>query len=362
MRHASVKDYEKALAGGEPTWKNGEASLTRALNWYNYHSDTKESKKFAISYLKEIQAPKKDIDIIEKVSDADFQNLGFVCRIKLRGGPISEDNEQWIDSFFKRLKLKVQPAIEAKVVESKTVSIQERVVDKSREHVGELDGQIDECIVSRKFNTFNPYQWMQSSGVKGAHTKVIIQHYSKTLQELEQALVGKDKDLVEGYSHLTKPQLKAFTNLVKSIIEDAEKVAHNGKATRAPRKKKAQPVSKVVSKLIFKKEDNEYKIVSINPIDIVGCMQLWTFNTKTRKLGCYIANDADGLTVKGTTLLNFNETSSIQKTVRKPEVILPLVTKSGKVALKKVLSDINATAQVLTGRINSDIILCRVIK
>lgn len=362
MRHASVKDYEKALAGGEPTWKNGEASLTRALNWYNYHSDTKESKKFAISYLKEIQAPKKDIDIIEKVSDADFQNLGFVCRIKLRGGPISEDNEQWIDSFFKRLKLKVQPAIEAKVVESKTVSIQERVVDKSREHVGELDGQIDECIVSRKFNTFNPYQWMQSSGVKGAHTKVIIQHYSKTLQELEQALVGKDKDLVEGYSHLTKPQLKAFINLVKSIIEDAEKVAHNGKATRAPRKKKAQPVSKVVSKLIFKKEDNEYKIVSINPIDIVGCMQLWTFNTKTRKLGCYIANDADGLTVKGTTLLNFNETSSIQKTVRKPEVILPLVTKSGKVALKKVLSDINATAQVLTGRINSDIILCRVIK
>jgi hypothetical protein len=362
MRHASVKDYEKALAGGEPTWKNGEASLTRALNWYNYHSDTKESKKFAISYLKEIQAPKKDIDIIEKVSDADFQNLGFVCRIKLRGGPISDDNEQWIESFFKRLKLKVQPVVEAKVVETKTVSVQERVIDKSREHVGELDGQIDECIVSRKFNTFNPYQWMQSSGVKGAHTKVIIQHYSKTLEELEKALVGKDKDLVEGYSHLTKPQLKAFTNLVKSIIEDAEKVAHNGKATRAPRKKKAQPVSKVVSKLIFKKEDNEYKIASINPIDIVGCMQLWTFNTKTRKLGCYHANDADGLTVKGTTLLNFNETSSIQKTVRKPEVVLPLVTKSGKVALKKVLSDINATEQPLTGRINSDTILCRVIK
>jgi hypothetical protein len=362
MRHASVKDYEKALAGGEPTWKNGEASLTRALNWYNYHSDTKESKKFALSYLKEIQAPKKDIEILEKVSDAEFQNLGFVCRIKLRGGPISDDSEQWIDSFFKRLKLKVQPIVEAKVVETKTVSIQERVVDKSREHIGELEGQIDECVNSRKFNTFNPYQWMQSSGVKGAHTKVIIQHYTKTLGELEEALLGKDKDLVEGYSYLTKPQLKAFITLIKSVISDAEKVAHNGKALRAPRKKKAQPVSKVISKLLFKKEDNEYKIASINPIDIVGCMQLWTFNTKTRKLGCYLANDADGLTVKGTTLLNFNETSSIQKTVRKPEIVLPLVTKSGKVALKKVLSDINATAQPLTGRINSDTILCRVIK
>jgi hypothetical protein len=362
MRHTSVKDYEKALAGGEPTWKNGEASLTRALNWYNYHSDTKESKKFALSYLKEIQAPKNEIDLLEKVSDAEFQNLGFVCRIKLRGGPISEDSEQWINSFFKRLKLKVQPIVEAKVVETKTVSIQERVVDKSREHIGELEGQIDECVNSRKFNTFNPYQWMQSSGVKGAHTKVIIQHFTKLLVELEEALLGKDKDLIEGYSYLTKPQLKAFITLIKSVIADAEKIAHNGKATRAPRKKKAQPVSKVISKLIFKKEDNEYKIASINPIDIVGCMQLWTFNTKTRKLGCYIANDADGLTVKGTTLLNFNESSSIQKTVRKPEVVLPLVTKSGKVALKKVLSDINAAEQPLTGRINSDTILCRVIK
>jgi hypothetical protein len=236
------------------------------------------------------------------------------------------------------------------------------VVDKSKEHVGELEGQIDECVSSRKFNTFNPYQWMQTSGVKGAHTKVIIQHFTKLLLELEEALLGKDKDLVEGYSQLTKPQLKAFINLIKSIITDSEKVAHNGKATRAPRKKKAQPVSKVVGKMIFKKDDNEYKIVSINPIDIVGCMQLWTFNTKTRKLGCYHANDADGLTVKGTTLLNFNEVSSIQKTVRKPEVILPLVTKSGKIALKKVLSDINATARPLTGRINSDTILCRVIK
>ena len=362
MRHATVKDFEKALAGGEPTWKNGESSLTSALNWYNYHSDTKESKKFALSYLKEIQAPKKDIDILEKVSDAEFQNLGFVCRIKLRGGPISNYNQNWIDAFFIRLKMKVQPIVEAKIVETKTISVQERVVDKSKEHVGELNGQIDECLSSRKFNTFNPYQWMQSSGVKGAHTKVIIRHCTKTLEELEEALTGKNKDLVEGYSHLTKPQLKAFIALIKSVIADAEKIAHNGKAARAPRKKKAQPVSKVVAKMIFKKEDNEYKIVSINPIDIVGCMQLWTFNTKTRKLGCYIANDADGLMVKGTTLLNFNEVSSIQKTVRKPEVILPLVTKSSKAALKKVLVNINATEQPLTGRINSDTILCRVVK
>ena len=33
MRHTSVKDYEKSLSGGEPSWKNGENSIAGALNW-----------------------------------------------------------------------------------------------------------------------------------------------------------------------------------------------------------------------------------------------------------------------------------------------------------------------------------------
>ena len=106
MRHASVKEFEKALAGGEPSWKKGESSLSAALNWYNYHSDSKESKKFTLSYLKEIGTSKTDIETVEKVSDADFQNLGFVCRMKLRGAPLTEKNEQWISTFIETLKKK----------------------------------------------------------------------------------------------------------------------------------------------------------------------------------------------------------------------------------------------------------------
>jgi hypothetical protein len=94
MRHASVKDFEKALSGGEPSWKTGQTSLSSALNWYNYHSDSKESKKFTLSYLREIGASKKDIELIEKNPEAEFQNLGFVCRMKLRGAPLTEKNEQ----------------------------------------------------------------------------------------------------------------------------------------------------------------------------------------------------------------------------------------------------------------------------
>jgi hypothetical protein len=66
--------------------------------------------------------------------------------------------------------------------------------------------------------------------------------------------------------------------------------------------------------------------------------------------------------VKGTTLTNFEESKSIQKTVRKPETVLPGVITAGKVALRKTLTDINAVEQPMTGRINADTILLRVIK
>lgn len=361
MRHTSVKDYEKALSGGEPSWKNGEVSLTRALNWYNYHSDTKESKKFTLSYLKEINAPKKDIEILEKVSDDFFQNLGFVCRMKLRGAPLSKQNEQWITTFIENLKHKIKP-VEPVDAEAPVVSIQDRVKAKSREYIGEIEGAIDDCIFVRDFSIVNAYELMQGLGVKGAHTPHIINFFNKRLEEIETAAKGKDSDLKEAYAHFSKAELKDYVKFLNSIITDSGKLAHNAKVTRKPRKKKAKPVDKIVEKLQFKKEDNGFKIVSINPADIVGSSQLWVFNTKTRKLGVFNATDSGGLNVKGTTITNFNETSSIQKTIRKPETVLPNCLKGGKIILKKLLPEINAVEQPLTGRINSDIILLRVIK
>lgn len=360
MRHTSVKDWEKALSGGEPSWKDGETSLIRALNWYNYHSDTKESKKFTIQYLNEIKASQADIDKLGEVSDAFFQNLGFVCRMKLRGAPLSKQNELWIDNFVKSLLLRnTEIVIET---ESKpAISVYDRVAEKAKDHIAELEGAIDEALQSRKFKDFGAYSKMQASLVKGAHVKFITPIFEKRLEEIKEALKGEDRQLSEGYSYLTKPQLKEYQNLLVGLISDAQKLEHNSKLTRAPRKKKAVSTDKIVSKLIYKKDDNGLKLVSINPIDIVGCSQLWVFNTKTRKLGVY-NSDPGGLGVKGSTLLNYDAITSKQKTLRKPEDILPEVVKSGKITLRKILPGIKAVEQELTGRINSDTILLRAIK
>jgi hypothetical protein len=101
-------------------------------------------------------------------------------------------------------------------------------------------------------------------------------------------------------------------------------------------------------------------MISVNPIKIIGANQLWVYNVKTRKLGVYIAADAAGLSVKGSSIENYKYKESISKTLRKPKEILTRVLSGGKVVLRKVMDEINSKPAELNGRINGDSILLRV--
>ena len=95
--------------------------------------------------------------------------------------------------------------------------------------------------------------------------------------------------------------------------------------------------------------------------DIPGSQELWTYNTKTRKIGKYVADSLTGpLTVKGTSITGYDEHKSTSKTLRKPEEKLKEFAKATKVELRKVLENIKATETLLNGRISADVILLRV--
>ena len=86
------------------------------------------------------------------------------------------------------------------------------------------------------------------------------------------------------------------------------------------------------------------------------------FNTKNRKLGKYVADDHQILSVKGTTLVGFSERDSVQKTLRKPVEKLQEFNKAGKVALRKFMDGIKATETKLNGRLNEHTVLLKVSK
>jgi hypothetical protein len=146
----------------------------------------------------------------------------------------------------------------------------------------------------------------------------------------------------------------------QEISSACDMLAQEAKVNRAPRKTKAVPKDKLVAKLKYMKSNEPLKLVSINPVDIIGCGELWIFNTKTRKLGKYIAAEFQTLGVKGTTITGFDEFKSVQKTVRKPEEKLKEFKAANKVALRKFLDEINATDTKMNGRINEDTILLKV--
>jgi hypothetical protein len=143
-----------------------------------------------------------------------------------------------------------------------------------------------------------------------------------------------------------------------------EGIAQYGQVKRATKKaavRKPPQKEKLVTKLKYMKNDTATKLVSINPVDIIGAQTLWVYDTKTRKLYVYAAEDQGGaLGVKGTSITGFDENKSIGKTLRKPDIQLKEFMSAGKVALRTFIKDIKAVEIKANGRINANQILLKV--
>jgi hypothetical protein len=134
------------------------------------------------------------------------------------------------------------------------------------------------------------------------------------------------------------------------------------KQTRAVRKPKQKSAQELVKKMKFKSSDPDLGIASVNPAEVIDATAIVVFNCKNRKLGIYYAEDHATIKVKGTTLQFFDEAKSLQKTVRKPQEILPHWKKITKHKLEPQFSYLKTTETKLNGRINEDTVILKVFK
>ena len=245
------------------------------------------------------------------------------------------------------------------ISKSKVVSIQERIVNRGNELIADLEVLLDAYY--RDGRQFKMADWIIKNNVKPQIAQRIATYYKPLYSEAFDALNGKDEQLKEGYSHYKKAQLKAYVEFLRSIVSCAETTATIVKA-RKPRKKKEKPVSVIVSKLKYKAKDDEHKLVSVDPKQIVGCNQLWVFNTKYRTLAVYNAMGPAGLNVKGSTVIGFDEKTSIVKKLRKPTEQLDKLMQGGKIILRKYMDEVKCKPKEATGRINNETVLLRIIK
>jgi hypothetical protein len=216
-----------------------------------------------------------------------------------------------------------------------------------------------------KEKDFDPYREIQSfePQIKPAHAKIILSYFESMINESREVLKFKDPDIREAYGHLTKASArKEFNSIYEKIESSCNMIIQSGKANRKPRKPKQISNEKMISKMKYQEQDTELSLVSVNPASIIGAKELWIFNTKYRRIGKYVADEYEGpLSVKGTTIQGFDKIKSVQKTLRKPQEQLKEFQSSGKVALRKYLDNLTTKESVLTGRINDDTILLKVI-
>ena len=358
------------MLGSEPIWKNHEQFgekefLIKAFNWYNHCCDKKDAKEFVLDYMKHIDRDKEELLKIKSIPDSNFQvQFGWIARMMLGGFVPSQKTKQYFQTQYKTLLAKEpkQSATPIAVPQpTVTVNIQDRIRDKAREEIGDIEGIIDSAIASGFKNLPDIQGYLKSRNLSSVVLNKICDWYIKKSAEIAEVIDSKDPQIKEGYSNFSKPNLRKLKEFLDTIVSTVNKSSIDNKPVRKIRKKKAKPVAQVVAKVKYLAEDESLGVKSLPPEKIVGASQVWVYNAKTKVLGVYFAEDARGLTVKGTTLQNFNAETSIGKRLRKPKESVDALLTAGKIKLKQFLGSLSTKESNLTGRINSDTMILRVI-
>ena len=260
-----------------------------------------------------------------------------------------------IDPSLGSLKKAREEEVKEVKKEKPKVSIQQRINDQVSGYIGEIEGKVDDFINSDFKEKYDCYAHLNNLGCKAVHARKMRPLYLECYNESVDVYNADDDYLNEAWGHLKPKYHKKIMDFYGIILDDIDRLIKNSSAQRKPRKKKTLSASRLVSKLKYEVEHPDLKLVSVNPEKIVGCNELWVYNTKYNKLGVYYAeNSVRGLSVKGCTIQDFDSNISIQKTARKPKEVLSTLTKR---TLNKNIKQMKTKEQEVTGRINAQTIL-----
>lgn len=377
-----VAHREKKVRDHSPKWVDCESwSIDQylkffrdSMDYYRLEKSSKDLKPEVINWMSANGYTKEQIKAFKDTKDFRCNSTMGAIAANLNRGmlPIRSDFNNgkntalWLGEQISQVieagKNDYEPEITEQKDTTPVVSIQDRLRDASYAMTEEIEEAL--ASFSEDCEAFNPKAFkvlnlLKGKQAKAAHARIIRDLYAPQLAEYEEVLEGSCPQLKEGYSHISKKNIKKIIEFYQEITTACEMLMQEAKVNKKPRARKAVPAEKIVAKMKYCKSNEPLKLVSINPADILGSKELWIFNTKTRKLGKYVAAEYQELSVKGTSITGFDENKSVQKTLRKPEEQLKEFKAAGKVQLRKFLEDIKAVDIKLNGRINEDTVLLK---
>ena len=373
IKRLNPKGAETKYVGFEPEWKfqpteeNRVSSFANAFQWYNYHYGKRDAKDMLCHYLEHNHRP-KDAKLMRGISDSQIRvTPAWVCRMTLLG-LVLNDHEQGIvdEQISQMLKAKqeirrAQADVDADTAVAK-LTIQDHLREKISECCGELEGMFDDFIVAgaKMSADFKPIALMRGMNISPNMVGTVSAVWELRLAEFNEVLEGIDADLVEGYSHLTRLQLRNCVKFCETVINDCNSYVQLKKVERKPRAKKAVSPERQSVKFKYLKEFTELGLKSENPAKLVNSSEAWLYDTAKRRLIHVMADSHVGtFTVKGSAIVGFDALTTVQKTLRKPQEQLKMIMTAGKPQARREFSNIKATEVKFNGRGNPNLIILR---
>ena len=373
IKRLNPKGAETKYVGFEPEWKfqpteeNRVSSFANAFQWYNYHYGKKDAKDMLCHYLEHNHRP-KDAKLMRGIPDSQIRvTPAWVCRMTLLG-LVLNDHEQGIvdEQISQMLKAKqeirrAQADVDADTAVAK-LTIQDHLREKISECCGELEGMFDDFIVAgaKMSADFKPIALMRGMNISPNMVGTVSAVWELRLAEFNEVIEGEDADLVEGYSHLTRLQLRNCVKFCETVINDCNSYVQLKKVERKPRAKKAVSPERQSVKFKYLKEFTELGLKSENPAKLVNSSEAWLYDTAKRRLIHVMADSHVGtFTVKGSAIVGFDALTTVQKTLRKHQEQLKMIMTAGKPQARREFSNIKATEVKFNGRGNPNLIILR---
>ena len=372
IKRLNPKGAEVKYVGFEPEWKfqpddtNRISSFANAFQWYQYHYGKKDAKDMIAMYL-EINHRKADAKLIRGIPDSQIRvTPGWVCRMSVMGLILNEHEQCILDEQISLMLKSKQEVRKAAATDEETqqvkLTIQDHLREKASECAGELEGMFDDFITAgaKMSADFKPIALIRGMNISPQMIPNITKVWDFRMAEFNEVLEGVDEQLVEGYSHLSKAQLKQCVKFCETVLQDCTSYISIKKVERKPRAKKSVSPEKQASKFKYLKEFAEFNLKSQSPASLVGASEAWLFDTVKRKLIHVMADTHIGtFTVKGSAVIAFDAATTVQKTLRKPAEQLKSVISVGKPAARKAFEVIKSTEVKWNGRGNENLIILK---
>lgn len=360
----SISAEEKHIGSETVNWTNVKdmrTAILDTLRHYNYFYDYKEAFKWAAAWVK-VHKP-KSYGQFQKIEQWRISTtIGGMCNMHMNGAPFDTKQVQWIHD---KINLAMQESSQVKELKEAPVrTIADIIKDKTSDFIADIEAVLDDFHkgVILDIENYSLYNELKKIEAPTTMAKAVVDYYAPLKAELEELINQKTPDLIEGYKHLKPLQRKKYLALITIIVNDAEKYLASKKAVRKPRVVKAKSATTQVNKMQYQKDSAEFKVTSVDPINIIGATEVYLFSTKYRTLSHLVTSASAGFTISGTTIQDVDLEKSKKKKLRKPEDVLSALLSSPKTRALKLFTDVKSTEADAVGRVNAETIILKVFK